>query len=428
MTISGWEPPQNFIPVPSAVEGITVYGPPPVEEKVPEAVTFKCPQCGATTRFDVAAGGVACEHCGFTAEVKARQVGTEAKESEFTLDTLREAENGWGVERRVLHCDSCGAELSLAANALTSTCSFCASNRVQVRTDTSSSQRPRYLIPFKIRPEETRKLAAAWLGQGWFHPDQLAANAIVDHFTGLYMPFWTFSARIESTWKAEVGYEREERYYDSSDKEWKTRTVIDWRWESGHRTTEIANMLKCGSTHASHLILDRLQPFDLNALTDYKPDFLAGWQAHSYNISLPDAWEKAKTTMRDEAKEDCTNGISSSHVRNFSMNADFADEVWRYVLLPVYLAAYRFEDKAYQVMVNGQTGEVAGQKPVAWWKIWVVVAILMIPGLCLGLIGLPMLAAGGAGVIPLGLGVLLLIAGLIVAFILYNKAVESEAS
>jgi hypothetical protein len=78
-------------------------------------------------------------------------------------------------------------------------------------------------------------------------------------------------------------------------------------------------------------------------------------------------------------------------------------------------------------MVNGQTGKVAGQKPVAWWKIWLAIAALLAPGILSGLIGLPLLLLGGAGIIPIGLGIFLFIAGAVLSFILYQKARESEA-
>jgi hypothetical protein len=131
--------------------------------------------------------------------------------------------------------------------------------------------------------------------------------------------------------------------------------------------------------------------------------------------------------MRDKAKQACYASIPSIHVRNFSMSADFEDEVWRYVLLPVYLAAYRFEEKIFQVMVNGQTGSVAGQKPVDWSKVWLAVGGLLAPGVILGLIGLLTLAVG-IGMLPLGIGVVLFIVGIIISVIMYRQAVDSEAS
>jgi hypothetical protein len=69
------------------------------------------------------------------------------------------------------------------------------------------------------------------------------------------------------------------------------------------------------------------------------------------------------------------------------------------------MASYGYQGERYQVLVNGQTGEVAGQRPVAWTKVWLGVAAMVAPGLLLGAIGLiasalglavpPALVAGG---------------------------------
>jgi len=81
----------------------------------------------------------------------------------------------------------------------------------------------------------------------------------------------------------------------------------------------------------------------------------------------------------------------------------------------------------YQVLVNGQSGAIAGQKAVAWEKVWLAIAAMLAPGLLLGLVGLPLVLLGGVGVLPLGLGFLLLVIGGVGAFFLYRKARESEA-
>ena len=421
-------PPPNYEPVASAVEGITVWQPRAVAATQDAPETFTCPQCGAATRFDIAASGVACEHCGYAAPLQAQQVGRQAQEFEFTLETLSQAKQGWGVARRELSCDNCGASLTISEGAITVTCPFCASNKVNVRTATAEQLRPRFLVPFKVQAEEIRQRAVAWLGKGWFHPAELASASVVERFNGVYLPFWTFSAAITAAWKAQVGHERQERYYDSGSKSWKTRTVIDWRWEDGQVAIQIDDLVVQGSSRISRIILERLQPFNLNDLVAYAPDYLAGWQAQAYDVTLAQAWDQGKASMREKAKKACYDDIHSSHVRNFSMTADFGEEVWRYILLPVYLTAYRFENKVYQVMANGQTGVVAGQKPVAWWKVWLAIAALLLPGLGLGLVGLILLLAGGLGAIMLGLGGMLLVGGGAISIIIYRQAVASEAA
>lgn len=423
-----WIPPKGYRQVDSALAGIRVYAPIPETDQSVAPAAFKCPNCGAATKFDVTAGEVACESCGYIAHVEAKVVGRQAETFEFTLATLSKAQQGLGVSRRTLHCKSCGAEFAVEETALTTTCPFCVSNQVDISAASSEQLRPRFLIPFKVQTAALRANATAWLGKGWFHPAELSKSAVIDRFTGVYLPYWTFSASISASWKAEVGYERTVRHYNSSTKTWESHTVIDWRWESGQAGLNISDLLVSGSTHVSRVILERVRPFNLNELVTYAPDFLAGWQAHAYDVTLPAAWEQGKVTMREQAKKSCYGQIRSSHVRNFAMSADFADEAWRYILLPVYVAAYKFEDKVYQVMVNGQTGAVAGQKPVAWWKIWLVIALAMAPGLLTGLVGLPLLLAGGAGLPVLLIAFILLVIGGIISFNLYRQAMASEAA
>ncbi|MCL4560268.1 MAG: TFIIB-type zinc ribbon-containing protein [Chloroflexi bacterium] len=420
-----WQPPTGFVPVDSKIPGIQVYAPAPVVEKVPEEQTFTCPNCGATTAFDPDAASVTCSHCGYVQKLHADVVGEAAPAAEFTVSTLQGQQRGWGQERRELHCNSCGADLSIEANDLSTTCPFCASNQVINRATQKEGVRPGFLIPFKIDRTACVQNARAWLGRGWMYPSDLSGVGQQINFQGIYLPFWTFSAQISAKWEAEVGYERTERYYDAGSKSWQTRTVIDWRWQSGQVEVPIRDLLGMGAKNISPHILAQIEPYDLSSLTAYDPGFLAGWKAKSYDIPLQPAWDAARVEMREHARDACMEDIPTHHVRNFSMSADFNDESWRLILLPVYLATYQFAQKTYQVMVNGQTGSVAGQKPVAWWKVWLAIAALLIPGAVIGLIGLPFVMLGGAGVIPVVVGIFLFIVGLVISGIILNKAMHA---
>jgi predicted RNA-binding Zn-ribbon protein involved in translation (DUF1610 family) len=426
---SAWSPPKTFVPVPSAVPGIEVYAPKPKEAHKDEAMEYECPNCGSAIAYDVSAGGVACEYCGYTAPVQSVHLGRTAAEFEFTLETVSQSERGWGEKRQVLHCDSCGAELSIPKGALTSTCPYCASNQVNVTTCTDENLRPRFLVPFKITGEQSQGLVRDWLGKGWFHPKELSTNTVLARLSGLYLPFWTFDTRIQANWRAQVGYEKTVRHYNASQKRWENRTKIVWRWEEGAVSYDIDDFLITGSApqRISHRILKRTYPYDMRGLMAYDPGYLAGWQAQAYETTLTDAWESGKNIMREDARKACVNDIPTQRFRNFSMQVDFGDESWRYILLPIYLAAYRFEGETYQVMVNGQTGTIAGQKPVAWWKIWLAVTAALAPGTLLGLIGALLTFLAGAGIILLALGVILFVIGVIFSFNLVRQARESEA-
>lgn len=422
--IAGWTPPPGFVQVSSQVPGIAVYAPGPPQKDQPETQTFRCPQCAGLIAYNPGDQQLVCPYCGYKQEIGARVVGLSAERFEFTLETLDRSEKGWGVERKAIQCEACQALFNAQEGQLSTICPFCGSPRVVGREAMHEFIRPGYLIPFTVDADGCRARVSEWLGKGWMHPPELRHVNTIGRFTGIYLPFWVFDAHITADWKAEVGHERTRRHYRNG--KWETDTVIEWRWESGRVTLPITNLLVYGTDKVSAVLLERLYPFDLRALVTYDPAYLAGWQAQAYDIQLKPAWEIGKHKMREQAKAACYQTIHSTHVRNFSMTADFDNERWRYVLLPVYLSTYTYNNQTYHVMVNGQTGTVSGQKPVSWLRVWLAIGLCLAPGTLLGLLSLPLLFVGGIGAFLAPIAFFLFIVGLIISVTIFIKASQAD--
>jgi hypothetical protein len=52
--------------------------------------------------------------------------------------------------------------------------------------------------------------------------------------------------------------------------------------------------------------------------------------------------------------------------------------MFRHLLLPVWIGAYKFQGKVYQVAVNARTGEVQGERPFSKAKIILLVAAIIL--------------------------------------------------
>ena len=281
-------------------------------------------------------------------------------------------------------------------------------------------------MPFEIKPETTVQLAQEWMGSSWMTPGKLQDLARLTRFTPIYLPYWTFDAAAQSDWRAQVGHTVTERYYDSSSRSWKTRTKIEWRWEAGQVHKTFDDLLIPGTKKLSTHLLGQIKPYNMEKLTPYAPDFLAGQQAQAYDFKLEDAWEEARREMRESTREACREQASTPMIRSFTMSLDFSDESWRYIMLPVYVAAYRFSDETYQVMLNGQTGVIAGQRPVDWLKVALASAAALAPGVLLSILGLITLIFGGLGVVIGGVGFVLLIIGLGITIYLVQSALKLD--
>lgn len=418
-------PPPNYVPVPSAVDGIDLFAPAPEQpEAHREVVAFNCPQCGATTAYSVENGGLTCSHCGFHEPPAKEIVGKGAEEFEFRLETMERAAHGWGEKRTEMVCQNCGVKTTIPVDALSHTCAFCDSNKVIQREAPQDDLRPRFLIPFQVKPDQCHPISQEWIGNHWMVPKQLRDRKF-NAFTALYLPFWTFDARTAAAWRAEVGHERQQSYYDSASKSWKTRTVIDWHWESGNASRTFDDLLESATDRLRPDILAEIRQFRLSDLTVFDPSYLAGMQAKGYDVSLDEGWRRARERMRESTRETCREQASTSRIRNFSMKLDFQDESWRYVLLPVYINSFKFKDKTYQVMINGQTGVISGHRPVDWTKlIWVILAVFS-PSVLMALLAVVTFIFGG-GVVFGGLAFVLFLVALGVSIYLVIDAFKVE--
>ena len=77
--------------------------------------------------------------------------------------------------------------------------------------------------------------------------------------------------------------------------------------------------------------------------------------------------------MDSEMESLCARQVPGDTHRNLSVNTSYADRTFKHVLLPIWLVAYTYGSQNFQVLVNGYTGVIAGQRPYSWLKITLAV-------------------------------------------------------
>ena len=408
-------PPEGYVQTKSAVSGIGVFRPlkPEELEDARPIVDFRCPNCDGATAYSTDDGGLICSFCGYHEAPEVEIVGKGAQEFEFTVETVERATNGWGQERKELVCNSCAAHITFSTEMLTHTCPFCGSNAVVQTRAPQDVLRPRFLVPFVTTTENCRQITAVWLQNSWMLPQDLQNLARSTEYTPIYIPFWTFDARTKATWRAEVfNTDANRRRHSAPNWKWERNALLklgnregkQWDWESGAASLFTDDLLISGSKQINLTLLKQLRGYRLNDLVPYEPTFLAGLSAQAYDVDLETAWASARSSMRAKTKEACLEQASARSTRNFSMNLDFSEESWRYILLPLYLAPYRYGDKVFQVIINGQTGTIAGQRPVDWRKVAQYLGLAFLPALLLAIVAAIFLANGNDSVgVPVGM-------------------------
>lgn len=338
----------------------------------------KCPQCGAVMDFDPSTGGLYCPYCEYREEIKAENSEGETCAEELDFEKAEFTGNcDWGTAQKTVTCKSCGAVSVYDALSVASECPYCGSNQVMEANDVKTLA-PNGVVLFKITAKQAGEKFTNWLKKKWFAPKAAKESAKAEAFKGIYLPYWTFDSNTHSTYTAEYGKDRTVK----RGKE--TQTVTDWYKTKGEHSEFIDDALVAATGDHNVAMLSRVEPFDTADNKAYKPEYLAGFAAERYSKGLKDAWETGKNIIAGMLEGSITSKImkehNADHVRNLRINTTHSNITYKYLMIPVWMSSFKYKEKIYQFIVNGQSGKVGGDYPVSPWRvafaIFIGVAIL----------------------------------------------------
>jgi ribosomal protein S27E len=348
----------------------------PQPQKESRAQRWKCEACAADQRYDAKTQKLICDFCGATRAVPQGEGAIVEHDLESAFGQLDSLPQGLGVENdRLAKCNECGASVHFNDEKTATRCAFCGAASVLVQTENRRSLRPESLVPFAVEKKRANDEFGKWLASLWFRPSDLRKMASVQDLGGVYVPFWTYDAHVDSSWTADAGYYyyETEEYTEVEDGETvtKTREVQRTRWEPawGQRSDDFDDVLVCASLGLPRDLAASLRSFDTKQLVPYSPAFLAGWQAEEYAVDLQNGFTEARQEMDREQERRCSNDVPGDTQRGLSVSSTYSQLTFKHVLLPIWIAAYRYRGDVYRFLVNGQTGEVQGKAPYSWLKI-----------------------------------------------------------
>jgi hypothetical protein len=262
-------------------------------------------------------------------------------------------------------------------------CPYCGSHQLISSAETEALVDPQAIAVMQIEEQDAIRRVQEWFGSGWFAPDDLTKAAKRRILHPAYYPFWTFDGILELHWACEV-----EEGSGGQHQGWVRRTGVE---------CELFNdVLIPGLKRLNLKELRKLGPYNLMDVVEFKPEYLAGWPALTYDRPLAKASLMARERVVRDVRRQLHNRVFPGRQKRGLKpgGVNWADMTFKYVLLPLWIGTYHYQGKEYQVIVNGQTGKVSGEKPRDMFKtiliISSVVASLLVVLIFLALAGLEM--------------------------------------
>jgi hypothetical protein len=217
-----------------------------------------------------------------------------------------------------------------------------------------------------------------WVRSRWFAPDALKSGALTDTLSAIYVPYWTFDASAHADWTALSGdyYYTTETYRDSNG-QMRQRQVRHVRWypTSGSLDHFFDDNLVPGTVGVRMDLLHKVEPFPTKELKPYDPAFVRGWTVERYQVDLRKASELNRGQMDQEMVRLCAGQVPGDTHQNLQVQSVYAERTFKHILVPVWLVNYTFGSKTFQVLVNGYTGNTAGDRPFSWLKVFFYIVL-----------------------------------------------------
>ncbi|MFL5341830.1 MAG: hypothetical protein ACJ8F7_16920 [Gemmataceae bacterium] len=359
-------------------KGPTLTNAPPTGRK------FPCAECGARLDFDPTARSLKCPYCGHVEQIQPDNAKVEDRDYEEYLRKLAGQRTTIAGRSSQVRCTGCGAVVLLEDQVVTERCPFCATHLENKPEAAQDMIAPESLLPFKIDERGARAAFDRWVAGRWFAPNSFKKMANLGQVNGVYLPFWTYDAMTYTHYTGQRGvdYTETETYTETNaqgESETKTRTVVKTMWfpVSGEVQHFFDDVLVCASKSLPKNRVAALAPWDLGALTGFKAEYLSGFKTERYAVGLKDGFDEAKSIMSRTIEELCRQDIGGDHQIVDSMRTQHVGVTFKHLLLPLWLASYRYFDKLYHILVNARTGAVTGDRPWSWWKIGLLVLLIM---------------------------------------------------
>lgn len=255
----------------------------------------------------------------------------------------------------VVRCDACAGRVAFDTDDGVVRCLFCASVALEPVPFDVPPPLPEEVVPFTVDDRRAQEAFRRWTTASWWRPKAL--REVAAELAELWMPAWLVRADVEMHW---AGLERARTQSGK-----RPRAGVD----AGRAETWIPASL--GLTESE---LNALAPFD-----DRKRRAFAG-DDRAIPFELPALSESAARSRALPLFEAmrCRAIASREAVTECRGSARLHDVASHLRVLPIWIGSFRYRDRPWRFVVNGQSGRVVGRAPLDRLKVGIAIVLAAI--------------------------------------------------
>lgn len=338
--------------------------------------TYPCRSCGDSLVFDISSQKLRCPSCGNGADIDLGGLTVPVEHDlRETMDELRaflatQAAPLTGEKEIV--CQSCGGHTTFTGTLTAIRCPYCATpiQRDDVH-DAPARLAVDGVLPFQVDEKTARSALEEWINGRWFAPTEFKKYKETGSFSSVYAAYFTYDADTATRYQGQRGDNYTVTVGSGENQRTETRT----RWTSVGGV--VANAFDDVTVLANDGFDDKrvkaLEPWPTQAAAPFTPQFVAGHLCRTYDHDAGEVFPAAQREMESTIDATIRADIGGDLQRIERKETAWNELTYKHLLLPIWLLTVIYEQKPFQVFINGVTGEVQGQRP--WSKVKLGLAI-----------------------------------------------------
>ncbi len=356
----------------------------PLRHTTEASRTYPCHACGGELQFDIASQQLKCPHCGTTHDIDQRpdqeagQVTGQVSEQDLgeALKLVRRerAKNQQlSTDEKEIACQNCGGHTTFSGSLTAERCPYCAT---PIQRDDVHEAPDRLavdgLLPFAIDDKHAKDLVDTWIGKRWFAPTEFKSYGRTGSLSSVYTAYFTYDADTHTRYKGQRGDDYTVTVGQGDDRRTETRT--DWRPVAGYVHNSFDDIAVFANTGLDRRRIEKLEPWPTETAKPYSAEYVAGHLCRTYDRDVEECLPDATSKMEAEIRATVERDIGGDRQNITAMNINWFKMSYKHLLLPIWLLTVIYDNRPYQVYMNGVTGEIHGARPYSKTKILVAVA------------------------------------------------------
>lgn len=358
--------------------------------------TYPCAACGGDLVFDIERQLLACPFCGSTQEITDDGDAPRERDLRAALAALRAGERGTqgpqvAGEKEVV-CQSCGGHTTFTGTLTSTRCPYCATPIQRDDVHDAPERLPvDGVLPFAVDEKKATAAIKEWINSRWFAPNEFKKYSRTGSFASVYMAYFTYDAQTTTAYSGQRGDTYTVTVGSGENRRTETRTR--WTPVSGTVRNAFDDVAVHANTGLDRGHVQELEPWPTPQARPFNPEYLAGHLARTYDLDVEACFDVAEDRMEDVIEHTVRRDIGGDKQRISTLRTQWHALGYKHLLLPIWLLTVIYQQRPFQVMINGVTGEVQGQRPYSKVKIALaVIAALIVIGVIVAVV----MASGGS--------------------------------